>query len=54
MINGDTSTYPQLRRVIEFCFPNQVVDLAEKIIIHQYAKERVKQEHFGEFVIRAG
>ncbi|MCA0172559.1 assimilatory sulfite reductase (NADPH) hemoprotein subunit [Bacillus sp. RAR_GA_16] len=35
MTHGDTSTYPQLSRIIGFCSPEQVVDVAEKIITIQ-------------------
>ena len=35
MTHGDPETYPQLARVIGFCTPDQVVDVAEKIITIQ-------------------
>ncbi|MBT2293564.1 assimilatory sulfite reductase (NADPH) hemoprotein subunit [Paenibacillus albidus] len=35
MTHGDTSTYPQLGRVIGFCRPDQIVDLAEKTVTIQ-------------------
>jgi len=35
MTHGDTSTYPQLAKVIGFCKPEQVYDVAEKIITIQ-------------------
>ena len=35
MTHGDTSTYPQLGRVIGFCPPERVVDAAEKIVTIQ-------------------
>ncbi|WP_273853400.1 assimilatory sulfite reductase (NADPH) hemoprotein subunit [Guptibacillus spartinae] len=35
MTHGDTSTYPQLSRIIGFCSPEQIVDVAEKIITIQ-------------------
>lgn len=35
MTHGDTKTYPQLARVIGFCTPDQVVEVAEKIITIQ-------------------
>lgn len=35
MTYGDEATYPQLARVIGFCTPEQVVDVAEKIITIQ-------------------
>lgn len=35
MTHGDTKTYPQLARVIGFCTPAQVVEVAEKIITIQ-------------------
>lgn len=35
MTHGDTSTYPQLSRIIGFCSPAQIVDVAEKIITIQ-------------------
>lgn len=35
MTHGDTNTYPQLARVIGFCTPDQVVDVAEKILTIQ-------------------
>ncbi|WP_226658789.1 assimilatory sulfite reductase (NADPH) hemoprotein subunit [Pseudalkalibacillus hwajinpoensis] len=35
MTHGDTSTYPQLSRIIGFCPPEQIVDVAEKIITIQ-------------------
>ncbi|MCA0989705.1 assimilatory sulfite reductase (NADPH) hemoprotein subunit [Pseudalkalibacillus hwajinpoensis] len=35
MTHGDTSTYPQLSRIIGFCAPENIVDVAEKIITIQ-------------------
>lgn len=35
MTYGDTQTYPQLARVIGFCTPEQVVDVAEKTVMIQ-------------------
>ncbi|MYL64527.1 assimilatory sulfite reductase (NADPH) hemoprotein subunit [Bacillus hwajinpoensis] len=35
MTHGDTSTYPQLSRIIGFCSPENIVDVAEKIITIQ-------------------
>ncbi|MFK3959815.1 assimilatory sulfite reductase (NADPH) hemoprotein subunit [Guptibacillus hwajinpoensis] len=35
MTHGDTSTYPQLSRIIGFCTPEKIVDVAEKIITIQ-------------------
>lgn len=35
MTHGDKETYPQLARVIGFCTPDQVVEVAEKIITIQ-------------------
>ncbi|GKU76354.1 assimilatory sulfite reductase (NADPH) hemoprotein subunit [Paenibacillus sp. L3-i20] len=35
MTHGDTNTYPQLGRVIGFCKPEQVVDVAEKTVTIQ-------------------
>lgn len=35
MTHGDKETYPQLARVIGFCTPGQVLDVAEKIITIQ-------------------
>ncbi len=35
MTHGDTSTYPQLSRIIGFCTPDQIVDVAEKVITIQ-------------------
>ncbi|WP_080875145.1 assimilatory sulfite reductase (NADPH) hemoprotein subunit [Oceanobacillus timonensis] len=35
MTHGDTNTYPQLGRVIGFCEPDQITDVAEKIITIQ-------------------
>lgn len=35
MTHGDTKTYPQLARVIGFCTPDQVIEVAEKIITIQ-------------------
>ncbi|WP_347551151.1 assimilatory sulfite reductase (NADPH) hemoprotein subunit [Pseudalkalibacillus hwajinpoensis] len=35
MTHGDTNTYPQLSRVIGFCAPDQIVEVAEKIITIQ-------------------
>lgn len=35
MTHGDTSTYPQLGRVIGFCTPEQVIDVAEKTVTIQ-------------------
>ena len=35
MTHGDTETYPQLARVIGFCTPDQVIEVAEKIITIQ-------------------
>ncbi len=35
MTYGDTQTYPQLARVIGFCTPEQVIDVAEKTVMIQ-------------------
>lgn len=35
MTHGDTATYPQLGRIVGFCTPEKVVDLAEKVITIQ-------------------
>ncbi|MFC7322617.1 assimilatory sulfite reductase (NADPH) hemoprotein subunit [Halobacillus campisalis] len=35
MTHGDTDTYPQLSRVIGFCEPDQILDVAEKILTIQ-------------------
>ncbi|MEI3614067.1 assimilatory sulfite reductase (NADPH) hemoprotein subunit [Pseudogracilibacillus sp. SO30301A] len=35
MTHGDTATYPQLARVIGFCKPNQLLDVAEKLVMIQ-------------------
>ncbi|WP_062046965.1 assimilatory sulfite reductase (NADPH) hemoprotein subunit [Bacillus sp. JCM 19034] len=35
MTHGDTATYPQLGKIIGFCKPEQMVDVAEKIITIQ-------------------
>ena len=35
MTHGDTKTYPQLARVIGFCTPDQIIEVAEKIITIQ-------------------
>ncbi|MGA9289697.1 MAG: assimilatory sulfite reductase (NADPH) hemoprotein subunit [Anaerobacillus sp.] len=35
MTHGDTSTYPQLSRIIGFCSPDQIVNVAEKVITIQ-------------------
>lgn len=35
MTHGDTSTYPQLGRVIGFCRPEQLIDVAEKTVTIQ-------------------
>ncbi len=35
MTHGDTATYPQLGKVIGFCTPDKIVDLAEKTITIQ-------------------
>ena len=35
MTHGDTNTYPQLGKVIGFCEPEQILDVAEKIITIQ-------------------
>ena len=35
MTYGDTETYPQLARVIGFCTPDQIIDVAEKIMTIQ-------------------
>lgn len=35
MTYGDTNTYPQLARVVGFCKPEQVVDVAEKVVTIQ-------------------
>ncbi|MFC7062589.1 assimilatory sulfite reductase (NADPH) hemoprotein subunit [Halobacillus seohaensis] len=35
MTHGDTDTYPQLSRVIGFCSPDKIVEVAEKIITIQ-------------------
>jgi len=35
MTHGDPATYPQLGRIVGFCTPEQVVDVAEKIVTIQ-------------------
>lgn len=35
MTHGDTATYPQLAKVIGFCTPDQILDVAEKVITIQ-------------------
>lgn len=35
MTHGDTETYPQVAKVIGFCKPEQILDLAEKVITIQ-------------------
>ncbi|PAE92264.1 assimilatory sulfite reductase (NADPH) hemoprotein subunit [Shouchella clausii] len=35
MTHGDTKTYPQLGRIIGFCEPQQIMDVAEKLITIQ-------------------
>jgi len=35
MTHGDTATYPQLARVIGFCTPDKIIEVAEKIITIQ-------------------
>ena len=35
MTHGDTATYPQLTKVIGFCTPDQILDVAEKVITIQ-------------------
>ena len=35
MTHGDTATYPQLNKVIGFCTPDQILDVAEKVITIQ-------------------
>ncbi|RBW68820.1 assimilatory sulfite reductase (NADPH) hemoprotein subunit [Bacillus taeanensis] len=35
MTHGDTETYPQLGKIIGFCKPEQIVDVAEKILTIQ-------------------
>ena len=35
MTHGDTKTYPQLARVIGFCTPDQIMEVAEKTITIQ-------------------
>jgi sulfite reductase (NADPH) hemoprotein beta-component len=35
MSHGDTATYPQLSKVIGFCTPDQILDVAEKVITIQ-------------------
>ncbi|MFJ5963200.1 assimilatory sulfite reductase (NADPH) hemoprotein subunit [Bacillus sp. NPDC093026] len=35
MTHGDTATYPQLAKVIGFCIPEQVVDIAKNVIMIQ-------------------
>ncbi|WP_438349711.1 assimilatory sulfite reductase (NADPH) hemoprotein subunit [Paenibacillus sp. FA6] len=35
MTYGDTQTYPQLARVIGFCTPEQIIDVAEKTVMIQ-------------------
>lgn len=35
MTHGDTNTYPQLGKVIGFCKPEQILDVAEKVITIQ-------------------
>lgn len=35
MSHGDTATYPQLAKVIGFCMPDQILDVAERVITIQ-------------------
>ena len=35
MTHGDKATYPQLAKVIGFCTPDQILDVAEKVITIQ-------------------
>ncbi|MEC5269892.1 assimilatory sulfite reductase (NADPH) hemoprotein subunit [Heyndrickxia coagulans] len=35
MTHGDPKTYPQLARLIGFCTPNQVIEVAEKVVLIQ-------------------
>lgn len=35
MTHGDPHTYPQLARVIGFCYPDQMIDVAEKLVTIQ-------------------
>lgn len=44
MTHGDTETYPQLARVIGFCTPEQVIEVAEKTI--------AIQRDFGDRLVR--
>lgn len=55
MTHGDTSTYPQLGRVIGFCLPNQVVDVAEKIVTIQrdYGNRSVRKNARFKYTIDA-
>lgn len=57
MTYGDTETYPQLARVIGFCRPDQLVDVAEKVVtiqrdygnrsIRKYARLKYTIDHRG-------
>lgn len=55
MTHGDTDTYPQLGRVIGFCSPDQVVDVAEKIVTIQrdYGNRSVRKNARFKYTIDA-
>lgn len=57
MTYGDTQTYPQLARVIGFCTPEQVIDVAEKTVtiqrdygnrsVRKYARFKYTIDRYG-------
>lgn len=55
MTHGDTNTYPQLGRIIGFCLPNQVIDVAEKIVTIQrdYGNRSVRKNARFKYTIDA-
>ncbi|GIO23697.1 assimilatory sulfite reductase (NADPH) hemoprotein subunit [Oceanobacillus sp. J11TS1] len=55
MTHGDTNTYPQLGRIIGFCRPEQITDVAEKIITIQrdYGNRSVRKNARFKYTIDA-
>lgn len=55
MTHGDEATYPQLARVIGFCRPEQIVDVAEKIITIQrdYGNRSVRKNARFKYTVDA-
>ncbi|MEK5038423.1 assimilatory sulfite reductase (NADPH) hemoprotein subunit [Sporosarcina sp. FSL K6-3457] len=55
MTHGDTATYPQLARVIGFCTPDKIIEVAEKVITIQrdYGNRSVRKNARFKYTVDA-